>query len=66
MFHHSLPGISEQLTKISQIGDFLKISFYIAGSAMLAIPITAVMAFGNGLIDKNGLQDAGGELIYYN
>jgi predicted membrane channel-forming protein YqfA (hemolysin III family) len=50
MFHHSFPGITEQLTKTSQIKDFVKVSFLIAGTTMLSIPITAVMAFGNDLV----------------
>lgn len=67
MFHHSLPGISEQLTSTSQISQFVSIAFMIAGSTMLSIPISAVMAFGNDLVEKrSGLQDGGGSLIYYN
>jgi len=67
MFHHSLPGITEQLTKYSQIKDFVGVAFLVTAITMLAIPISAVMAFGNDLVEKRtALQDGGGGLIYYN
>lgn len=49
MIHHSMPGITRQLTELSQIQSFLNIGFLISGISMLVIPITAVLAFGNDL-----------------
>ena len=50
LFHHSLPGLAKQLTHLNQVQSFIKISFMVAGFTMLVIPITAVLAFGDGLI----------------
>lgn len=67
MIHHSMPGITKQLTELSQIQSFLNIGFLISGITMLIIPITAVFAFGNDLthypIDTLTLDHS---LIYYN
>jgi hypothetical protein len=53
MFHHSLPGITKQLTKLSHIRSFLKVSFLAAGLTVIVISVTASMAFGNELIEKS-------------
>ena len=50
MFHHSMPGMTKQLTNLNQIHPFLKIGFLTAGITMLVIPITAALAFGNDLV----------------
>lgn len=46
MFHHSMPGMTKQLTHLNQIHPFLKVGFLTAGVTMLVIPITACLAFG--------------------
>ena len=51
MFHHSLPGITKQLTELKQINQFLRMGFLTAGTTTLIIPITACLAFGNDLIE---------------
>ena len=67
MFHHSMPGMTKQLTDLGQIQSFLNIGFLTAGTTMLIIPITAAMAFGNDLIDnRTMLGDGGHNLVYYN
>ena len=65
MFHHSLPGITKELTKISQIRQFLFISFIAAGSTVLSIAVTAVLAFGNDLVTNVDMFGAH-RLTYYN
>ena len=47
LFHHSLPGLTKQLTHLNQIVYFIKYSFLIVGISMIIIPYTAIMAFGN-------------------
>lgn len=47
MIHHSMPGITKQLTELKQIRSFLNIGFLVSGATMLIIPITACLAFGN-------------------
>jgi hypothetical protein len=67
MIHHSMPGITKQLTELSQIQSFLNIGFLIAGISMLIIPITAVFAFGNELVGPaSTMLGQGHSLIYYN
>ena len=67
MFHHSMPGMTKQLTNLNQIHPFLKIGFITAGTTMLIIPITAALAFGNDLVDKRvSMLGEGHKLIYYN
>jgi hypothetical protein len=68
MFHHSMPGMTKQLTELPQIQSFLNIGFVTAGFTMLIIPITAAMAFGQDLIDNRAsmLTEGGHNLIYYN
>ena len=68
LFHHSVPGLTKQLTHLNQITYFLKYAFLIVGISMIVIPITAIMAFGNNLIHPgfNGLLGSTHKLIYYN
>ena len=66
MFHHSMPGMTRQLTNLNQIYSFLKIGFITAGATMLVIPITAALAFGNDLVEKRTMLGSGHSLIYYN
>ena len=67
MFHHSMPGMTRQLTDLKQIQSFLNIGFLTAGITMLIIPITAALAFGNDLVEKRtDMLGAGHKLIYYN
>jgi hypothetical protein len=67
MFHHSIPTITQTLKRREEIDEFIKIAFKVAGSVMIIIPFTAVMAFGNNLIHSNtGLLGEGShKLIYY-
>jgi len=66
MIHHSMPGITKQLTELSQIQSFLNIGFLISGITMLIIPITAAFAFGNELTGPSSLLAKTHTLIYYN
>jgi len=68
MFHHSMPGMTKQLTDLKQIQSFLNIGFLTAGITMTIIPMTACFAFGNELIDNrvNMLGEGGHKLVYYN
>jgi hypothetical protein len=66
MVHHSLPGITKQLTKLSDIRYFMKIGFLVAGTTVILLPITASLAFGNELIDKTKFLMGEHHLKYYN
>lgn len=68
MFHHSMPGMTKQLTDLKHIQSFLNIGFVTAGMTMLIIPITACFAFGNDLIERRVtmLGEGGHKLVYYN
>jgi amino acid permease len=64
MFHHSLPGITKQLTHVSQIRKFLNIGFIAAGFTILSVSVTSNLAFGNDLIDRTASNPH--DLKYYN
>ena len=68
LYHHSLPGITRQLTATKDIKHIILWSFMMAGSILITIPITAIMAFGNDLIHDTPTTGLGSvhKLIYYN
>jgi hypothetical protein len=67
MYHHSLPGIVQNLADQADIQFVIKYSFIISGSVLIIIPITAVFAFGKFLtLDKDGKVYPKGKLKYYN
>lgn len=49
MFHHSLPGIAQQVKNTTDTGFFIKLAFIISGCTLFIIPFTACLAFGEGL-----------------
>lgn len=56
MFHHSIPTITQTLKRREEINEFIKIAFKVAGTVMIIIPLTAIMAFGTDLVHtKKGL-----------
>jgi amino acid permease len=57
MFHHSLPGIIQNLN-VHEAKFVIRNAFIISGSVLMIIPITGVLAFGKDLI--------GDQLKYYN
>jgi hypothetical protein len=62
-----MPGITKQLKYRTEISGFIKIAFMVAGTAMVIIPITAIMAFGNNLLHpETHMLGESHSLIYYN
>jgi len=62
-----MPGITKQLKYSKEISGFIKIAFAVAGTTMVIIPITAIMAFGNNLIHPYvSMLGESHSLIYYN
>lgn len=66
LFHHSIPTITQTLKKREEINEFIKIAFKVAGTVMIIIPITAIMAFGTNLVHSDTkLLGSSHNLIYY-
>lgn len=59
MFHHSLPGIINNLKNSEDVRFVIRNGFLITGIVLVIIPITGCMAFGKELGTGKGLQ-------YYN
>lgn len=62
MFHHSLPNIMRTLKSFEQQKFVLRYAFIISGAVLVIIPITAVLAFGQQLVDLQNPHN----LIFYN
>ena len=61
MFHHSFPNIAATVKNSNDLRFFTRWGFIIAGSILMLIPWTGIMAFGDALGSKSSK-----DLKYYN